>query len=344
MTDFEALVAVLSVIMPNYNHGHLIGHALDALAAQERPPDEIIVIDDASTDQSLAVLERYRQTMPQLVVLRTDRTRGAIPASQRGLEAATGRFVYFAAADDWVLPGFFAHALDILDANPDCGLVCGEAMLLSGETGRLLGYRPAVRPSARGAKFTPEMTRRLLARTDNFMLAGSAIFHRHHVMEKGGFDDRAGSFADGLLTRKVALTHGFYFVPVTFAVWNVFSQGYSRTTALELERARKALNELPALMERDADFPGWYSAVFRRRWRFGAARLALESQPPRPGVLIEMGSVSAWDKSLLSLLSRWIGYRPIRLLTLAFLTMRLRPYRLRDLIATAIARRRTLLA
>jgi glycosyltransferase involved in cell wall biosynthesis len=340
--SFEAFVAVLSVVMPNFNHGHLIGHALDALAAQERTPDEIIVIDDASTDDSLAVLERYRESLPQLIVLRSERTGGAIPASQRGLEAATGRFVYFAAADDWVLPGFFSTALGIIEADPDCGFVCGEAMLLNGETGERIGYRPAVRPRMRGGKFSPEMTRRLLARTDNFMLAGSAIFQRAHVMAKGGFDARAGSFADGLLTRKVALTHGFHFVPAVFAVWNVFSQGYSRTTALEVERARKALNELPALMERDADFPPWYAAVFRRRWRFGAARLALESTPPRVGVLLEMGALAVWDKWFLSLLAPFVAYRPARWLALAYLTIRLKPYRLRDIIATAIARRRTL--
>lgn len=334
-------MAILSVVMPNFNHGRFIGHALDAMIAQERAPDEIIVVDDASTDDSIAVLERYCEKLPHLIVLRSERNGGAIPATRRGLAAATGRYLYLAAADDWVLPGFFATALAIIEANPDCGLVCGEAVLLNGETGKPIGYRPAVRPSASAQKFTPEMTRRLLRKADNFMLAGSAIFQRAFAMEKGGFDDRAGSFADGLLTRKVALAHGFYFVPAAFAVWNVFPQGYSRTTALEVARARKALDELPALMAGDADFPSWYPAVFKRRWRFGAARLALEAAPPRVGILIEIGAAAAWDRWLLSLLSRWVAHRPIRLLILAFLTVRLRPYRLRDLIATALARWRT---
>ena len=49
----------LSVGMPNYNHGHLIGRALDAIVAQSRPPDELIIVDDASTDRSLEVIESY---------------------------------------------------------------------------------------------------------------------------------------------------------------------------------------------------------------------------------------------------------------------------------------------
>jgi glycosyltransferase involved in cell wall biosynthesis len=314
------------------------------LAAQERPPDEIVVVDDASTDDSLVVLDRYRERLPQLIVLRNECNSGAIASFQHGLEASSGRFVYFAAADDWVLPGFFKKALTIFYANPDCGFVCGEAVVLRGETGAVTGYRPAVRPSLREGKFTPESTRRLLRRADNFMLAGSAVFRRDAVMEKGGFNGRAGSFADGLLTRKIALTHGFYFAPGIFAVWNVFSQGYSRTTALDIEQAKSALKDLPALMERDADFPKWYPAVFKRRWRFGAARLALEARPPRGRLLVELGAISAFDAWLLSTLCPWLAYRPVRWLTLAFLAARLRPYRLRDLVSTHIARRRMLLA
>ena len=45
---------LLSVVMPNYNHAPYLSRAIDAIAKQELPPDEIIVIDDASTDNSLA--------------------------------------------------------------------------------------------------------------------------------------------------------------------------------------------------------------------------------------------------------------------------------------------------
>jgi glycosyltransferase involved in cell wall biosynthesis len=334
---------LLSVVLPNFNHGHLIGHALDALAAQERLADEIIVVDDASTDDSLAILERYRERLPQMIVLRSEHNTGAIGALQRGLASASGRYVYFAAGDDWVLPRFFEKALAILDANPDCGLVCGEAKLLSGETGKLLGYRPAVRPRARAGKISPERARQLLARADNFILTGSTVFRRDVVVEKGGLDERAGSFADGLLARKIALTHGFYFEPGIFVVWNVFLHGLSRTTSLDIVQARKAIHDLPALIERDVDFPSWYSATLRRRLRFGTARLALEADPPRLAVLLEIGATSTFDKWLLSILAPWVRFRLARWLALAYLTTRLRPYRLSDLIVTAFARRKMLL-
>lgn len=331
----------LSVILPNFNHGHLIGTALDSLGRQERRADEVIVVDDASTDHSLEVIESYRQHLPNLVLLRNETNRGAIQSLQAGLEAATGDFVYFAAADDWVLPGFFDCALKILEANPRLGLCCGEAIILEGGTDRVIGHRPPVRPRLYGGLIEPADASRLLARLDNFILTGSAIYRRSAVLAKGGFDPRAGAFADGLLTRKIALAHGFHFVPRVFAVWNVFPQGLSRSMAVETERAERALREIPALIEQDPGFPSWYAPLFRDRWRFGSARLALDHRPPNLPLLLAMGARSPTTRAILAALAHPRLGRPGRLLALALLSLLWRPYPVTGLAMTTILRRMT---
>ena len=80
----------LSVILPNYNHAKFVGCALMALVAQERAPDEIIVIDDGSTDDSVAVIERLAAGAPTIRLLRNDRNIGVITTLQRGLREARG--------------------------------------------------------------------------------------------------------------------------------------------------------------------------------------------------------------------------------------------------------------
>src|SRR5262245_42051285 len=97
----------ISVILPNFNHGKFVGAALRALLSQSRAPAEIIFIDDASTDDSLSVIREIAATNPCIRVIENATNLGVVRSQQRGLEIATGDFIYLAAADDWVMPGFF---------------------------------------------------------------------------------------------------------------------------------------------------------------------------------------------------------------------------------------------
>src|ERR1700687_3957242 len=89
----------LSVVLPNYNHASLIGRAVGAMRAGNRLPDEIIIIDDASTDQSLRVIEELAAGWSIIRTLANTENQGAIAALSRGLQESRGKYIYFAAAD-----------------------------------------------------------------------------------------------------------------------------------------------------------------------------------------------------------------------------------------------------
>lgn len=330
---------LLSVVLPNYNHAAYVSRAIDAIAGQDTPADEIIVIDDASTDGSRDVLAQCQLRHPNLVVLCNDRNGGALRALQRGLDIAKGRYVYFAAADDQILPGFFRRAIAALEAAPMLGLFCAETMLRDGATGKTMGMRPAVRPLRKAGGLTGKEVEALLRRADNFIHTGSSLFRRAALLEKAGFAIEAGSFSDGLLARKIALTHGLWFMPSPVSIWNVHAGGLSRGTALDRGKARDALATVPELIRKDPDFPPWYAELFQRRWRFGSARLALQEKCPNRELLTAMGPDTAVDRAAFRLLAPFLKFAPARLAALAWLTLRLRPFRLRDVALTALDRR-----
>jgi glycosyltransferase involved in cell wall biosynthesis len=329
----------LSVILPNYNHGASITHALEALLAQERTAEEIIVVDDGSTDDSRDVIERFAAKTASIRPLYNAQNQGAIPTLTRGLEAASGRYVYFAAADDWVMPGFFKLAVGTLEENPTLGLFCGEAVLLDGASNEPFGIRPAVRPLNRAGSVTPDNACRLLKRTDNWILTGSSVFRRNAVISAGGLDQRLGSFADGFLARKVALSRGFYYAPQVVATWVVFPDSVSRRTALDPARAQDALETVPARLAADPVFPKWYPRVFQNRWRFATSRLALEAEPINYALLSTMGVRSRLDDIVLAKLCPRLHPKGARLTALAWLWFRLRPTTLTGLVRTAMANR-----
>jgi|SRR5215470_4864511 len=333
------MTAMLSIVLPNYNHARLIPRALGALLAQERPPDEIIVVDDGSTDDSLAVVQRYATENPSIRLLVNEENRGVIFSLNRGLRAARGRYVYFAAADDWVMSGFFAEALAMLSAHPDAGLFCGEACLVDGASGRHIAIRPPVRPSYCAGLVEPRAAHALLARIDNWILTGSTVFRRDAVEWAGGFDERFGSFADGFVARKIALTFGFCFAPKVVATWVIFPDSVSRQTALNPDRARNVLIVATERLTADPVFPRWYARLFEKRWRFATARLALISDPVQRTTLLAMGARSSLDRYVLEtaqlLPSRLLG----KLVASAWLWARLRPTTLTGCVRTALARR-----
>jgi glycosyltransferase involved in cell wall biosynthesis len=327
----RAIGAPLSVVLPNYNHGKLIGRALRALTTQA--PAEIIVIDDASTDDSVRVIQEFAADSPAIKLLRNAHNIGVIPTLERGLRASRGTYIYFAAADDFVLPGFFETALQRLEANPDLGLFCGQAVLLEGHTNRPFAMRPAVWPRMSPGRVEPARVRRLLETTDNWILTGSSVFRRECVLWAGGFDNRLGPFADGVLGRKLALKFGFFFEPKPVATWVIFPTGQSRSIALDLAKTRYFLDAVPSWIAADSVFPAWYADKFRDRWRFGACRLVLQKRPLDREFILAVGARSTAEFSAIKKLL-WLPDRLAGMMTLALLWYQLRPIALSALLRT----------
>jgi glycosyltransferase involved in cell wall biosynthesis len=329
----------LSVILPNFNHAHLLPRAVNSLLAQERQPDEIVIIDDGSTDNSRSIIEQIAAKTPSVRVLFNETNRGAIPTLNQGLDSVRGRYVYLAAADDWVMPGFFKLAVDTLETNPKLGLFCGEAVLFDSHTNRILSVRPAVRPTHHARAIDPIATRGLLRRSDNWILTGTAVFRRDCMVWAGKLDQQLGSFADGFLARKIALTYGFFYAPRIVAAWVIFADSYSRMTAMDIDRARHILDEVPVRLASDPVFPSWYPKKFENRWRFSSCRLALESDPVNHALIATLGARSAIDRVALKAIWAISKGSLARIVALGWLWLRLRPTTLTGLVRTALAGR-----
>jgi glycosyltransferase involved in cell wall biosynthesis len=114
----------LTVVMPNYNHSRYLPKSLDALANRERPPEELIVIDDGSTDDSWSIIQDFAARYPFIRALKNDQNRGAEFTVSRALDLATGDYVCGAAADDFVKPGFVEKSMALLARYPQAGLCC----------------------------------------------------------------------------------------------------------------------------------------------------------------------------------------------------------------------------
>src|SRR5690349_8692917 len=108
-----------SVIIPCYNAGPWIVQSLKSVAAQTYPAKEIIVIDDGSSDDSLAKIE---SSGVPVRLLKTRRSNGA-GARNAGIEAATGDWIALLDADDIWYPNHLQRAVEMLEGSSDVALM-----------------------------------------------------------------------------------------------------------------------------------------------------------------------------------------------------------------------------
>ena len=96
---------LLSVIIPTYNVEKYIVECVDSLLRQISAPNEIIIVNDSSTDGTVALIEQHYGHLPQVKLI-TIANGGAGNARDKGVEVAEGQFVFFCDPDDVVVEGF----------------------------------------------------------------------------------------------------------------------------------------------------------------------------------------------------------------------------------------------
>ncbi len=101
---------LFSLIIPVYNVAPYLRACLDSVRAQTYPIDEILVVDDGSTDACPEILAEYAAQMPQLRIIRQANA-GLSVARNVGLEQARGRYVAFLDSDDFVYPNMYEQLL-----------------------------------------------------------------------------------------------------------------------------------------------------------------------------------------------------------------------------------------
>jgi glycosyltransferase involved in cell wall biosynthesis len=112
----------VSVVVPAFNAAPWIARALESIIQQAHTDLEIIVVDDASTDDTIGVVAACGVSC---TVLRGSVNRGVAAARNLGVRAATGEVIAFLDADDEWLEGKLAAQLDALEARPDLAVVTG---------------------------------------------------------------------------------------------------------------------------------------------------------------------------------------------------------------------------
>lgn len=115
----------VSIGMPVYNGGSYLEVAVESLLRQTYQDFDLVIADNASTDDTPRVAARLAERDRRVRVVCNDRNIGATANFRRVLREATGPYFKWACADDWCAPDFLKACVGVLDRRPDVVLCCG---------------------------------------------------------------------------------------------------------------------------------------------------------------------------------------------------------------------------
>lgn len=174
-------MAALSVVVPAYNAGPYLKQAVDSLLAQRLPGLEVVVVDDGSTDESLAALSG----LPVRLIRQANR--GEAAARNAGVRAAAAPFVTFLDADDLLSPGALASRLEFLASHPDEQAVGGLPSRLIDERGGVAAE--VFERMARTLSFPFRLTDAYYRGGSFFPVSCSLYVYRRELFDRAGFYD-----------------------------------------------------------------------------------------------------------------------------------------------------------
>lgn len=118
----------ISVVLCTYNGELYIQEQLDSIAKQSRKPDEVIICDDRSTDNTWAILEAYKKQAPfDIKIFLNDKNIGSTQNFAQGIQYANGDIIFLCDQDDVWMPNKIEHMTYVFETNEKIGMVFSDA-------------------------------------------------------------------------------------------------------------------------------------------------------------------------------------------------------------------------
>lgn len=202
------LKPLISILIPVYNSEHWVAESLRSAIDQTWEPKEIIVVNDGSTDQTLAVLRQFESDVVRVV---TQKNQGAAAARNRAFSESRGRYIQWLDADDVLAPDKIVRQMQVLE---QCG--GDERLLLSGPWGKFLyrQQRAEFVPNALWSDLSPTewMVRKM--EQNLYMQTATWLVSREMTTMAGPWDTSLLGDDDGeYFCRVMMASTGIRFVP-----------------------------------------------------------------------------------------------------------------------------------
>ncbi|MBI5346641.1 MAG: glycosyltransferase [Chlamydiae bacterium] len=250
----------LSVILVNYNYGHYITESTNAILSQSRLPEEFIIIDDASTDNSWEIITNLTKGLSFVKIIRHKINQGVMSTVNEGIKMATKDYLFLTASDDKMLPGFIEKNLTFLLSHPNVGAVSSIPGFFNNDNPFQVEFFPMGKNENR--VFSAKEIIDAFKYQDYWIPGHTTILKTNLAQKFGGLNEKFKHSSDWFLNTQIALTNGMGYLSEPLAAMRIHGVSYSakaKENPKELD-----LTFLTILRSVDEDFDSEFRQSFIR--------------------------------------------------------------------------------
>ena len=319
---------MIDVVMANFNHAKSIGNSINALNEQILKPQQIIIVDDASNDDSLKVISKLQEKHNNIKVVQNTQNLGATNSYNIGLQHSKNQYIYFAAADDLTYPQLFSRSVSALEDFQKAAFACSEVRIVDQTSGKK-SNRPIIRPRIRNEYMKPKEVSREFRSNDNWIMTGATVFRRELISLLEGLDPSIDAFSDSILAKKLAFRYGCAFLTFYGSEWHISENGLSRSAFSQDDLFYVMKEKIQGTIENDENFPSWYWNKYSKRLDFSRIRLTNEYK--------YVSSVPRSNAKVIRVITNHI-FKPQKFTSTLIAFIQKRPFSLLRYLATTVVR------
>ena len=236
----------ISAIIPTYNNAEYIEEAINSILAQSRPVDEIIVVDDGSSDNTEVLISAVKQKTDKLSYIK-QHNQGPSAARNHGIESAKGDWIAFLDADDRWPKDKIALQMAALQREPSLQLIAGDMAETDQQSNvrveSVLAKHQLLEPfqSLAGRPLNNALTALV---NKNFIPTGTVLVKRTALNQAGGFNPDIRFGEDLELWAKIACNHPITCLPVRLMYRRQHGANATQNTGRMLEDLVKVMNSI----------------------------------------------------------------------------------------------------
>ncbi len=272
MSDSAKVTVTVGVVIPNRNDGRYLPICINSILKQSSLPDQIIYVDDNSTDDSLQIANKLLSGFKNKIIISNKESVGAMAVLNQGIQISNCDYLIFPASNDALEDGIIDNFRKDINSIKKLPGIWSALVDFIDEDGKIL--RPYYSPllSFKSKYLTPRKCITYASRLGNWFTGTTAIYHRETLIRVGMFQTKFGGLADLFAALQIASLRGAIFCPTKYGFQRFHGEGFLFRTLENIKEVDSIISLIVDHGKKHA--PDLFTNIFiektRKRIRFAS--------------------------------------------------------------------------